>query len=256
MFVTHYKSISVSKFSVLLCYLSLFTTIFFSQEKDLVSRYKPGVMWFFTGVRPAQPEKVRKYDRLIIDLTYNDWLSSTSKPFQNNITSIGFNSSLMFDVPLVPKNKIAFGWGISYGLYRVNHHDLFIRNSDSSFTSVVKNIEQYGIEKSIFKMHSLAIPVELRFRGEHWKHFKFHVGGKLAYQFLGTTVLTTKSDGITSKQKINGFYDLNHLNASAHIRVGIRNWALYAQYNFIPFFKAKQSIQLTGFQIGLSVSLF
>lgn len=246
----------MSKFLPLVVILFFSTKTSFSQEKDVISRYRPGVMWFFTGVRPAQAEKVRKYDRLMVDITYNDWLGKTVKPFKNKATSIGFNASMMFDVPLVPKNKIAFAWGLSYGLYRVNHHDLFIRNSDSSFTSVVQHIEQYGIEKSIFKMHSIAIPVELRFRGEHWKHVKFHIGGKLAYQFLGTTVLSSSSAGITSKQKINGFYDLNPINASAHIRFGIRNWALYAQYNFLPFFTSKQSVQLNGFQFGLSISLY
>lgn len=242
---------------LIIIFVLIFTAkISLNQQQDLVSRYRPGIMWFFSGIRSAQPEKVRKYDRLIIDVNYNDWQGKKIRPFKNKATSIGLNASLMFDVPLVVKNKIAFGWGLSYGLYRVNHHDIFIRNSDSSFTTFVKDIEQYGIEKSIFKVHSIAIPFELRFRGEHWKHFKFQIGGKLIYQFLGTTVLSSSNNGITSKHKINGFYDLNPINASAHIRLGIRNWGLYAQYNFLPYFISKQSIQLNGFQFGLSISLF
>ena len=33
-----------------------------SEGKDLISRFHPGTMWFYTGLRPATPEKVRKYD--------------------------------------------------------------------------------------------------------------------------------------------------------------------------------------------------
>ena len=45
-----------------------------SEGEDLISRFRPGSMWFYTGLRPATPEKVRKYDRLIFDVTYNDWI--------------------------------------------------------------------------------------------------------------------------------------------------------------------------------------
>jgi hypothetical protein len=246
----------VSKNRTLIVCLILTSFISFGQEKELITRYRPGVMWFLTGVRPAKLEKVRKYDRLIFDITYNDWIGKQSKPFKNKPTSIGLNVSTMFDVPLVIKNTIAFAWGINYNLFRVDFHDLFFRNSDSNYTSIVKKIEQYGIEKSIFKVHSLAIPLELRFRGKNWKHMKFHVGTKLAYQFMGTTVLSNKIKGITSKQKIIGFYDLNPLQISTHIRFGIRNWAFFANYNLFPFFKSKQSYQINGLQFGLSVSLY
>ena len=38
-----------------------------SEGKDLISRFHPGTMWFYTGLRPATPEKVRKYDRLSLN---------------------------------------------------------------------------------------------------------------------------------------------------------------------------------------------
>ena len=46
-----------------------------------ISRFRPGTMWFMTGFRPAIPEKVRKYDRLVFDITYNDWLGDRD-PFK------------------------------------------------------------------------------------------------------------------------------------------------------------------------------
>ena len=49
-----------------------------------ISQFKAGFMWFYTGLRPAKEDKVRKYDRLIFDLTYNDW-NGDSKLFQMNL---------------------------------------------------------------------------------------------------------------------------------------------------------------------------
>jgi hypothetical protein len=227
-----------------------------SQDSDLISRYRPGAMWFYTGIKPAKPEMVRKYDRLIVDLVYNDWVGKSVKPFKNNWSSIGFNTALMFDVPLVKRNKIALGIGLAYGLYRIDHKDLFNRKVDSNYTAIIPNAKQYGIEKSIFKVHSLSIPLELRFRGENWKHLKIHLGGKFSYQFMSNTVLSSTNNKLLTKQKTHGFYDFNPINTSAHIRFGIRNWAFYAQYNFIPFFKSKQSVQINGFQFGISLSLY
>ena len=63
---------------------------FTSEGADLISRFRPGVMWFNTGLRPAEIEKVRKYDRLVFDITYSDW-AGESKPFQNKWASLGMD---------------------------------------------------------------------------------------------------------------------------------------------------------------------
>ena len=226
-----------------------------SEGVDLISRFHPGSMWFYTGLRPATPEKVRKYDRLMFDLTYNTF-SGDLKPFKNRWNSIGFNTNLMFDIPLVKGNTKSFGIGFSYGLYRIKMNDFFVRNDSDETTTLISDISQYGIEKSVFKYNSLSIPMEFRFRGKNWKHAKFHIGGKISYLFHPNTNLSTEVDGITSIQKTIGFHDFNHLNASAQLRFGSRNWSFYASYNFLKLFKNKSSIQLNPFQFGLSVSLF
>lgn len=226
------------------------------QDIDIMSRHRPGFMWYYTGIKPAIPEKVRKYDRLIFDITYNDWISKSQKPFKVSPLSIGFNTNLMFDIPLTKGNTQSFGIGIAYGLYRVQMKDFFVRNDKDESTTLISDISQYGIDKSVFKYNSLSIPMEFRFRGKNWKHAKFHIGGKVSYLFHPNTNLSSKISGITSLQKTIGFHDFNHLNASAHMRFGIRNWSFYASYNFLKLFKNKSSVQLNPFQIGLSISLF
>ncbi len=250
----------ILKSNYLLILSVLYSLNFFSQDSDseekLISRFRPGVMWFYTGLKPATPEKVRKYDRLIVDLVYNDWLSKEIKPFKNKATSIGFNTHLMFDLPITKGNTISFGTGISYGLYRVHTNGYFVRSELFQKTEFFNDASLYGVEKSVFKLNTLSVPFELRFRGKNWKHAKFHVGARVSYQFHGSTTLSSTNEKIESQQKTIGFYDLNPINVSSHIRFGIRNWSLYASYGFLPLFKSSESVQLNPFQFGVSLSLF
>jgi hypothetical protein len=98
---------------------------FTSEGADLISRFRPGVMWFNTGLRPAEIEKVRKYDRLVFDITYSDW-AGESKPFQNKWASLGLNSSLYFDIPMVKNNLVSFGTGLSHSLFTIHHDNQFV----------------------------------------------------------------------------------------------------------------------------------
>jgi hypothetical protein len=249
---------------IFLILLSLIPKVFFTQdsynEDELISRFRPGAMWYYTGFKPAEIGKARKYDRLIVDVLYNDWHGKMVKPFSVNPSSIGFNLNFMIEKPLTKNNTMSLAYGLSYGLFRVNSTNFFVRNqivnNSIGSTQMVENIDQYGIEKSLFKLHSLSVPFELRFRGKNWKHAKIHFGARVSYQFRGVTSLSTKENGITNEQKTIGFYDLNPINFSTHLRFGIRNWSLYASYGFLPFFKDPVSIQLRPLQFGLSLSLF
>lgn len=228
----------------------------FAQDSDLITRYRPGFMWFDTGIKPAILEKVRKYDRLIFDVVYNDWVSKSHKAFKVSPLSIGFNTNIMFDIPLTKNNTKSFGIGFTYGLYRIRMNDFFVRNDVEGSSKLIQDISQYGIEKSVFKLNSLSIPVELRFRGKNWKHTKIHLGAKASFFFRPSTTLSTKTDKIVSQQKNVGFYDFNHFNASAYLRFGVRNWSVFASYNFRPLFKDELSTVLHPIQAGISLSLY
>ena len=228
-----------------------------AQDSDIMTRHRPGALWYYAGIKPPIPEKVRRYDRLVFDVTYNDWIPKNGKPFNVSPFSIGFNANMMFDVPMTKNNTVSFGFGFAYGLYRIRMNDFFVRNEVEQSTELIADVKKYGAEKSIFKVNTLSVPLELRFRGANWKHFKINIGGRLSYQFHPNTTLVSKTnDGITSQQKTVGFYDFNHFSASAHIRFGIRNWGLYASYNLVPLFKDPESTKLNPFQLGLSISLF
>jgi hypothetical protein len=228
-----------------------------SQGADLISRFKPGGMWYFTGFRPAQPEKVRKYDRLIFDLTHSEW-NGDLNPVQNAWTTIGLNTNLLFDIPLSKGNTVSIGTGLTHSFVKMRNDGIFLSaDSTGSFTTLLQN-PTTGLypTKNYLGGNSFSIPLELRFRTKGWKHFKIHLGGRVGYQMNFYQKTVTGNHSSRSVLKDYSLPDVNKLIYSAHVRIGIRNWSLYGSYNLNRLFKSTSSSQLNLFQFGLSVSVF
>lgn len=225
-----------------------------SESSELISRFRPGIMWFYSGILPSNVENIKKYDRLIFDLTYNDW-NGDLKPFKNRWASIGLNTNLLFDIPLARNSMVSLGTGISHSLFRIGHHNAFVVDSTNTFTTYSANATEDG-KKHRLGGNSLSIPLELRFRTKGWKHFKFHIGGKIGYQLNTYSMIFWHGENGKNVLKTSDYPDINRLLYSAHFRVGIRNWALFGSYNFNTLFSNTQSTQLNLVQMGLSISLF
>jgi hypothetical protein len=212
-------------------------------------------MWYSTGLRPASPEKVRKYDRLIFDLTYNTWNGELT-PFENKAPSLGLNTNVMFDIPLAKGNKVALGIGVAHELRNIRHGNSFLIDSTGSFTIYQIKDSTMLFQRSSFGANSFSLPIELRFRNESWKHFKFHVGGRIGIQANAFNRSVTTIDGIKHIDKQVGFPDLNRLTYGVHARLGMRNWALFANYSLNTVFGSQESVELNFLQFGLSISLY
>lgn len=226
------------------------------QDFDVISRHRPGFMWYYDGIKAPEAGQPRKYDRLIFDICYNDWQGTSVPMFEASPRSIGMNVNTLFDVALNKKNTVSFGWGLSYGIYRQEMNYVIWANDSTQSTHLNPGADKLGIDRSIFKFHSVSVPLELRFRGKNWKHVKLHLGGRVGFQFLPASVLVHKQGKIVSIQKNRGLYDFNPIGAQAHVRLGIRNWALYGAYHILPPFQASESTKVNLFQFGLSISLF
>jgi hypothetical protein len=247
----------LNKLSVLVVLYLLPLTVLgqYNSKGDLKSRFRPGVMWYYTGIRPGETEKVRKYDRLIFDVTYNSW-NGDLKPFSNEAISLGLNTNLMFDIPLAKGNKVALGIGFAHEFRNVRHDNLFKSDSTSTFTFYELKDSLSTYSKSFLGGNSFSIPIELRFRNEGWKHVKFHLGARIGFQANLFNRSVNKVDGIKQIDKQIGFPDVNRLTYGIHARLGIRNWALFANYSLNPIFSKAESVQLNFLQFGLSLSLY
>ncbi len=238
---------------------SIASTVLFGQYDGKgdqeISRFRPGFMWYAHGWRKGDIEKMRKYDRLIFDVTYNDWVGDEG-PFENHWASIGLNTNFMFDIPLTKGNTVALGVGLSHQLVFIRHNGNLVIDDSAGTTVWQPMLTNQFFKKSSFGANSFSIPLEIRFRKESWKHAKLHVGGKVGYQVNAFSKTVSEVSGNRTVVKQFGFPDEGKLLYSAHVRFGIRNWALFGSYNFNPMFENVNSTKLNHLQLGLSVSLF
>ena len=240
---------------VVVCFSLLAKAQYIEEEANLVSRNRPGAMWYYSGLGKYDTTKLRKYDRLVFDVVYNDWQGDIS-PLNSPWSSIGFNVSLMFDVPFTKANTVGLGWGLSYSHFNNRTKIGFNSNYKEGTTTTYSLDLKEEVIWSKFNANYLEIPLELRFRTKGFRHFKFFVGGKIGYQLNAYTKTKESIEGETYKFKHYNFPDRNPLRYGLTARVGIRNWSFYAAYYFSELFQENESVSLTPISAGVSIALF
>lgn len=223
------------------------------------SRIRPGIGWFYSGLSPFEEGKTHKFDRLVIDVVYNDWQGDI-KAFNSPWTSIGFNGAFMFDFPFTKNNTVGMGFGLGFSHY-VNRTAITFDKNYIDGVTVISPL-QPDVADQHFKMafNYLEIPIEFRFRipyGEKDKqHVKFLIGGKIGYRLTSSTKTTIGSKAQKHAVKEIRLPDSNPLRYGVTARIGIRNWSIFGAYYFSPLFKSEESVRLFPFSLGVSMSLF
>jgi hypothetical protein len=238
---------------ILLLFLILWKSFEAQQDPDLISRHRPGILWYFTGLRPLKDADNRKYDRLIVDVTYNDWLGAVS-PFENRWNSIGINTNFMFDVRSKKYQSLSFGWGFAYAFSNVStNRKLIEANSNVVILANKSTLDSYN--HNAIQAHRFYLPLELRFASKKWNRIKFIIGANVGIQPFLNQVFLTKSAG-EKEYFTKELSDRSLLNYGVHFRAGTRSLALFGSYQINSLFKSRESVKLHPFQFGLSISLF
>lgn len=223
----------------------------FAQKRDslIATKIRPGLFWFFTGLKPSPGIWLPRYDRLMVDIKYNDLVSPTNlKLFNTNWKSIGFNTQFVFDIPMNKHNTAGFGVGFGYQFSKFIHNKAVLPFSGARYDFTDTNY----FDKSILRTHTFFVPVEFRFRTKGWQHFKVHLGSNIGVRYGNNK--TYQSSTIT-KLKTGNMSNFEWLYLDVHTRIGIRNWALLASVDMLPIFK-KTNIQRFPISLGVTISLF
>jgi len=232
----------------------LFPCLLFGQKEDnLVSRNRPGLFWYFNGTRPIKDADYRKYNRFIIDATYNTWLGDIN-PFQNKWNSIGYHFSLNKDIQIQSTERVTFGLGLGYSYLNHSLERVFFNTQHQSVDTELPSPND-SLIYSRLTIHQFYIPFELRFKSLGWKHVKFILGARLGIQPTIFSKIKFWEDE-QEQYSEDRMQDMRWLYTAVYCRFGIRNWSLIGIFNPLSLFPSEQSVQLRPFQIGLSLSLF
>ena len=222
-----------------------------AQDSLLISRHRPGLFWFFDGMRPTKSTDNHKYDRLVLDLTYNDWCGDLS-PFQNRWNSIGVNVNFMKDIKFKKTKVFSLGIGIGYGFSSISSNYKFL--VDKQLIEISK-IEKSGIlDHARANLHRFYMPLELRFSTKNWNRIKLSLGGyfginaDMNQRLIGSEGSKLEQTNLTSNASI--------LNYGVHTRIGYRNFSIYSSYQINSLFRGRGNTNLHQLQLGVSFSLF
>lgn len=213
------------------------------------THYRPGLFWFVNGFNSPKKGQGRKYNRLMVDVLYNDWIGNID-PFQNSWESIGANFYWMSDIQFSRESTASFGVGVCYGFWNIRHNNtISIDPIDQSTRYAPKNATN-NYEVSSLRGHVFSVPIEFRFRTKGYQHFKVHIGFKFGYQ------LDLHNRYVYSEYKEKIFLkDDNNWVYSTYLRFGIRNFAIYAGYNLNTLLKNNANFNQNHIQMGLTISL-
>jgi hypothetical protein len=223
------------------------------RDTNLISRHRPGIFWYFNGLRPLKDADNRKYDRLVFDFTYNDW-SGAVKPFQNKWNSLGLNTNFISDLRFKNNKIFSLGVGLGYGYSTIATELKIIETSHNSVALSYKQASETYDYASIH-FHRFYFPLEFRFSSEKWNRAKFILGGTIGIQTGLKQVLITR-ESFDKQKETNNLANYSLFNYGLHFRFGLRNIAFFGAYQLNPIFKKGENPELYQLQFGLSLSLF
>lgn len=190
-------------------------------------------------------------DQLYIGVTFN-----VLRKLPKSIKQSGFSNGLFLgfikDFPINKKRNIGFGLGLGYEMDTYFQNlKIYTNNNVTVFENFLEN-ETFKNNKLVF--HSLAIPLELRFRTStptDYKFWRLYTGIKFKYIFYNKAAYKNNET-----QKISNIEQLNDINYGLTLSIGHGTWNAHIFYGMKNLFNnanfnGAKSIEMKDLKIGL-----
>lgn len=193
-------------------------------------------------------------DRLIIDITLDNFAESPASMEVNTFKSRGINVKLMKD-KLINNSSFSIGYGLAFGSQNFDTDRLIITDDTAGRTHFVAVDPNVDVKKNKLSVNYLDIPLELRYRSKTIKKdnkFKISAGFKIGI-LLQSHIKYDDNDG---KVKYYRIKNLNKYRYGVEGRIGYGIWGLNAYYSLLPLFDENKAPELVPVSFGLSITPF
>jgi hypothetical protein len=205
----------------------------------------------------ADGDGAEKFDRIVVDITWTQWLESI-EGVEQGVYSFGIGAYWMKDIPLGKKSNISLAIGLGFDSHNFHHNGEFEftnLNDGGVYTDLVSRNGSSTLEKNKYAVNYVDLPFELRLRTmnktieERMKYnFRFYIGfkaGVLVNDHL-------KIEDATSKRKIFNLPNTLPYRYGPTLKIGINKLSFVAFYSLTTLFKEGQGVAITPINIGLS----
>ena len=207
----------------------------------------------FSGFLQAQIDSTfvdDKYleDQLYFNLTYIQMLNLPDRISQSGF-SFGLGLGFIKDFPLTQRRNIGLGAGLGYGF----NNYYFNVQIDADTPS-----EEITLKNNKIILHTVELPLELRFRGSKstkYKFWRFYPGFKFAYVFAKNTNFSKSLNF-----DVSDIVDINEFIYGLTFSAGYNKWNLHLYYGLNNLFNETEinsyGIEIRDFRIGLIFYVF
>lgn len=156
------------------------------------------------------------------------------------------------------------GLGLTYNSYGLKENVRLMANNDSTYANIIPTDRADSLggyipfTKNKLRASYLRIPLMLEFNTSLAPERTFHVSaGVIGGWNMGTiNKVKYEEDGNDVKNRSKGDYNLTPFTLDASVRVGYRNFTLFANYGLTPLFEDGKGPEVYPLTVGLSVVPF
>lgn len=163
-------------------------------------------------------------DQLYVSLSYNQLFNQPSNVIGSGF-SYGINTGYIKDISLVKSGRFALGIGFGYAFDSFNHGYKVTKPNSTVIIEVDSNITT----RSKLTLHSLELPLEIRWRTSNANKYKFwriYTGFKISYNLENTIEFTTN----------NVLTEYNTIERLNKFQYGLTLAAGYSTFNFSLYY--------------------
>ncbi len=152
---------------------------------------------------------------------------------------------------------ILTGAGLTYNSYGIKTNARILHNNDSTYANVVPD-SLFTYSKNKMRATYLRVPLMLEFNTSKDPDRSVHLAvGAIGGLRIGSiTKQHYEVDGQNFKDRNKSDFNLNTFTLDASVRVGYRNFTLWANYGITPLFESGKGPEAYPLSVGLSLVPF
>jgi hypothetical protein len=220
---------------------------------------------------PKAPQKIKKSRShwAGLDLGFNTLMFdkfSTDLPAGYDFLDLKPGKSIViglnlwhFDFPIYKRYlMLTTGLGLTLNNYRFSSEKTLVADTTLVTAAYDYNSlgEQINYTKNKLAVNYVTVPVLLQFNthAELKKSFHFAAGLTFSYKYNSHLKLVYEENGDTQKTKRRDEFNIEPFRYDATIRLGYRNYAVFANYALTELFKSGKGPSLHPFSFGLQLA--
>ena len=152
---------------------------------------------------------------------------------------------------------ILTGVGLTYNSYGIKTNARVRHNNDSTFAEMIPD-SAFRFSKNKLRATYLRVPVMLEFNTSNDPSRTVHLAvGAIGGLRIGSiTKQHYEIDGQNFRDRVKSDFNLNTFTLDAAVRLGYRNFTIWANYGLTPLFEKGRGPEVYPLAVGLTVIPF